>query len=417
MRTLYLCYFGLREPLVQSQVLPYLKQLAAAGIQVNLLTFEAGLRENWNEAALAEQRSKLAASGIRWFFLPYHKRPSVPATLYDVVAGARFAARMVRREGVEVLHARSHIPAAMALMASRWSKCKLIFDIRGLMAEEYSDAGVWRENSPPFRAVKMIERAGIRRADQLVVLTKRMRDWLVKGGRKAAEQIEVIPCCVDVLRFGDHSREDSTKDASPISAGRFEVVYAGSITGLYLLEEMGRFFMALRERRPEAFLRILTVSSAADGAAVLRRTGLSDEDFWIGAVAPREVPRYLARARLGISFRKPTFSQIAASPTKIPEYLAAGLPVICNAGVGDTDELIEKERIGVCLESFDAESYRAAAEKALALADDPETRSRCRRVVERYFDLHSVGGAGYLKVYRRLDERGAFIETGTETFG
>ncbi|HEX7175235.1 MAG TPA: hypothetical protein VF240_08130, partial [Pyrinomonadaceae bacterium] len=34
--TLYLCYFGLREPLVQTQVLPYLRQLVAAGAVVHL---------------------------------------------------------------------------------------------------------------------------------------------------------------------------------------------------------------------------------------------------------------------------------------------------------------------------------------------------------------------------------------------
>jgi carbamoyltransferase len=42
--TLYICYFGINEPLVQTQVLPYLRQLSAAGVRVNLLTFEQGLR-------------------------------------------------------------------------------------------------------------------------------------------------------------------------------------------------------------------------------------------------------------------------------------------------------------------------------------------------------------------------------------
>ena len=45
--TLYLCYFGLREPLVQTQVLPYLRQLAAGGIKVHLLTFEPRLKTEW----------------------------------------------------------------------------------------------------------------------------------------------------------------------------------------------------------------------------------------------------------------------------------------------------------------------------------------------------------------------------------
>ena len=30
-KTLYICYFGLREPLVQTQVLPYLRELLREG--------------------------------------------------------------------------------------------------------------------------------------------------------------------------------------------------------------------------------------------------------------------------------------------------------------------------------------------------------------------------------------------------
>ena len=48
MRTLYLCYFGLREPLVQTQVLPYLRRLAAGGFEVHLLTFEPNLWRAWS---------------------------------------------------------------------------------------------------------------------------------------------------------------------------------------------------------------------------------------------------------------------------------------------------------------------------------------------------------------------------------
>jgi hypothetical protein len=36
-KTLYLCYFGLREPLVQTQVRPYLRELARDGVEVYIL--------------------------------------------------------------------------------------------------------------------------------------------------------------------------------------------------------------------------------------------------------------------------------------------------------------------------------------------------------------------------------------------
>jgi len=395
LRTLYICYFGLREPLVQTQVLPYLRQLALAGIKVHLLTFEPKLHERWSESELSSERQRLGTKGIQWFCLPYHKSPSLPATVYDIIAGARFAARLVRREGINILHARAHVPMAMALLAQRLVSVKLIFDIRGLMAEEYVDSGVWTESSLPFRLVKRLERAGIQRADQIVVLTERMRAWLISEHHKRAEQIQVIPCCVDPQRFAEAPGLVGDTD-------RFEVIYAGSLIGLYLVEEMGRFFNAVKALEPTAFLRILSMTPAEAGAAALIRAGVSPTDFEITAAAPDKVASYLQRARLGVSFRKSTFAQIAASPTKIPEYLSAGLPVVCNAGVGDTDELVEREQLGVVLRTFDEAAYEAAARKAVALAHDNNVRGRAQRIAHQLFDLVTVGGQRYVEVYQRL---------------
>lgn len=394
--TLYLCYFGLREPLVQTQVLPYLRQLAASGMGVRLLTFEPELKKSWTREQLDEERSRLASEGIRWHSLAYHKRPSVPATAFDILAGALYAARLARRERIQVLHARSHVPLAMALLARRLAGCRTVFDVRGLLAEEYEDAGVWRAGSLPFRAIKRLERAGLRRADGVVVLTKRMREWLAEQGLAEADKVEVIPCCVDFSRY-EAARDEEKSE-------RFEVVYAGSVVGLYLLEEMARFFLAVRARREGAFFRVLTTSPAEATAERLRRAGLNEEEFGVERARADEVPRLLARARLGVSFRKATFSQIAASPTKIPEYLAAGLPVVSNRGIGDTDELLARARVGVLVRDFDEESLARAAEEALRLADDPLVAARCVETAREFFDLRSVGGRRYLNVYRRLEE-------------
>jgi glycosyltransferase involved in cell wall biosynthesis len=398
--TLYLCYFGLREPLVQTQVLPYLRQLIGAGIEVSLLTFEADFRRKWSATELEEQRARLANEGIRWFHLPYHKRPSLPATTYDIFAGARMALSLMRRYRINVLHARAHVPMAMAMLARRFRDCQLVFDFRGLVADEYVDAGIWKENSLPFNAVKRVEVKGFRAADQIIVLTKRMRDWLIERGLAPADKIEAIPCCFDFSRL---RTDNDLKKAEE----RFEVVYAGSVTGLYMLEEMGQFFLKLRAARPDAFFRVLTVSPRPEAEARLKRVGLSEESFSVGSVPPSEVPEYLRRARLGLSFRKPTFSQMAASPTKIPEYLAAGLPVVCNSGIGDVDEILETENVGVLVKTFDDDSYAEAAARALELAGDPEVRARCGSVARRHFDLVNVGGAGYRNVYRRLGEQPA----------
>lgn len=408
--TLYLCYFGLREPLVQTQVLPYLRELAAGGVGVSLLTFEPELKRRWTRAQIEQERARLAGAGISWHSLPYHKRPTFPATVFDILAGALKAARIARRDHVQVLHARSHVPMAMALVARMLSRVRTVFDVRGLLAEEYEDAGLWSGRSLSFRAVKALERMGLRRADRVVVLTRRMREWLDRSGLAEAARVEVIPCCVDFARYEATAGEARPKSIEAKSehveakSKRFEVVYAGSVTGLYMLEEMARFFLAVRARRTDAFFRVLTTSDAEAASEVLRRAGLSDEEFAVGAVGAREVPRALGRARLGVSFRRATFSQIAASPTKIPEYLAAGLAVVSNAGIGDTDELIERERVGVLVGEFTESEYARAAEEALRLCEEAATPARCVETARKFFDLETIGGRRYLDVYKRLDE-------------
>jgi glycosyltransferase involved in cell wall biosynthesis len=394
--TLYICYFGLREALVQTQVLPYLRELAGAGVEVSLLTFEPQMKRTWDPESRNHEEARLAAQGIKWSALGYHKRPSLPATLYDIAAGAWTAVRLVRRQRISVLHARAHIPMAMALIAARVTGSLLVFDIRGMMADEYADAGVWTENSFKFQAIKMLERAGIRRANQIVVLTRSMRRWLLDSCLAVADKIEVVPCCVDFRRYAEIEGETKPEPAN------FEVIYAGSVTGLYLLEEMAAFFLALRKHEPTAFFRVLTKSAAAEASERLRNAGVPPESFWVGEVDAREVPHYLHRARLGLSFRKRTFSQVAASPTKIPEYLAAGLPAVSNAGIGDVDDLLESEGVGVVVQEFSADEFERAALIALQLATDSNTRAHCIEVAQRRFDVKTVGATGYLNVYRRL---------------
>src|SRR5262245_18950428 len=103
---LYICYFGLREPLVHSQVLPYLRELVAEGVRVSLLTFEPDLKRRWNAVAFAQWKGRLQGEGIDWHALPYHRRPTLLATLYDIASGAWYAARLARRTRIGIFHGR-----------------------------------------------------------------------------------------------------------------------------------------------------------------------------------------------------------------------------------------------------------------------------------------------------------------------
>ncbi len=411
MNALYICYFGLREPLVQSQVVPYLRALAAVGIDLTLLTFEPG-NADWSSAERQQWREDLRKQGIRWISLRYHKLPSLPATIYDILLGNLVSCYLVVKYRIDVIHARGHVPTAMALLGRMLGRATLIFDVRGFMPEEYVDAGVWPAGGALYRITKAVERRLLAAADAFVVLTHRAREILFPGCSTTdplGRPIEVIPCCVDLERFGEATPglRDSIRKKLNVN-GRRVLAYVGALGGWYLSGEMADFIALAHERDPTIFALVLTQSTtqAKSFTSRLVQLGLSPGDYRVSTVAPSEVPEHLAAADFAFCFIKPGYSKLSSSPTKIGEFLASGLPVMCNPGIGDTDEMLVKNRVGVLVETFSQESYIQALRDVDQLGADISLRQRCRAVARQYFDLDTVGGARYQEIYLRVTERG-----------
>jgi glycosyltransferase involved in cell wall biosynthesis len=413
--SLYICYFGLREPLVQTQVLPYLRELVSGGIDVSLLTFEPDEKSKWTPDQIDVERKKLAGGGIDWHHLAYHKSPSAPATLYDVMQGVRFIRRFIAEQEPDILHGRVHLPTLMAVLARKFSrrKPKVLFDIRGFFPEEYVDAGVWPENGLLYRAAKSVERWLMKEADGFVVLTEKARSILFPesagtGRDKLARPVEVIPCCVDLERFRTADERSREKVRSDLGIGeRFTAVYVGAFGGWYLTKETADFFGELKRERPNSFAMILTQSGREMIEPLLRERGYGDADLFIDRVSPADLPGYLSGADVAISFIKSCYSKQASSPTKNAEYLASGLPIIANDGVGDTTEQIRQDRTGVVIDEFTESSYSTALTELDVLTTDREALAEhCRASSRNRFDLETVGGARYRQLYRSLlDDR------------
>lgn len=408
MRTLYLCYFSLREPLVQTQVLPYLRELIVGGIDVSLLTFEPLLQQRWTSEELAEEQSRLAREGIQWSYLPYHKRPSLPATLYDIAAGARLAVRLAKHQKIDVLHARGHVPAAMAALVKRRIGAQIVFDIRGFMPEEYTDAGVWPAGGYLYRGTKLAEKRLFAQADAFVVLTERARNILFPGcidADQSGRPVEVIPCCVDPKRFQlfeNVSREEVRRELN--LADRRVIVYVGALGGWYLTSEMAEFLATAHKQDDTTFSLILTQSQPEMIVQRLNELGINQTDYLVREALPKDVPRYLKAADIAISFIKPCYSKLSSSPTKIAEYLASGLPVISTAGIGDLDAIIKGDKVGVIIEQCTEDAYRRAIDEVDVLRRGGNLAERCRASARRRFDLEKVGGERYRRLYRRLLE-------------
>jgi glycosyltransferase involved in cell wall biosynthesis len=408
-RSLYICYFGVREPLVQTQVVPYLRELASQGHQISLLTFDT--KEAKKAVSDDEIERQLADQGIEWNSLRYHKRFSVLATTWDLLIGAIFVNGYIRKSEPHILHGRAHVATLIGAVARKFAsrKPKLLFDIRGFMPEEYTDARIWPENGLLYRLSKRVEKWLMKEADGFIVLTEKARaihfiESKTTGFDQAGRPVEVIPCCVDIDRF-DRSAGKSQRAAVRKSLGVKEqlvMVYVGSFGGWYLTSEMLEFAKKVREIRPDVFFLILTQRDVQKAESMLVEKGFPAGSFLVTSASPTEIGKYLCASDFAISFIKPCYSKLASSPTKLAEYLAAGLPVVSNSGIGDVDELLKEERVGVCFDEFENESYRIAFEAVIKMRSEADLTERCQNAAAKHFDLEKVASIRYRRVYKDL---------------
>jgi glycosyltransferase involved in cell wall biosynthesis len=392
-RVLYISYDGMLEALGQSQVLPYLRGLAGRGAAITLLSFEKAPARKRSQDVSA-LRASLAAQGIEWVSRAYHKRPLLPATLFDVLNGLLIALALGRTRRFQIVHARSHVAAVIAWLLKGLLGTRFIFDLRGFLADERLEGGLWSERSLPYRLVKGMEQKFLSDADEVITLTERarelLRDWPGGGPRS----VTVIPTCVDLARF------PSLGSSIPLGGRAPVLAYAGSLGTVYELDAMLRFFLCLRRRLPEARLLMLT-SFRNELDSALRRIPVPAAALAVDFVPPGQVGERLAGCDAGLIFCKPGLGRLASCPTKVAEYLALGLPVVINDAIGDARQLIGDNGVGVVLSDFQESSCEKAADQLMDLWKDRELAARCRRVAEQSLSL-DLGVDRYWVLYSKL---------------
>ncbi len=397
---LYITYDGLLDPLGRSQVLPYIRELGRRGARMRVISFEKP--EPAGSQATRRIRDELEAAGVEWHALRYHSRPTVPATLWDILRGIGLAKKLARRERIDIVHARSYIAGMIALAVKRIAGASFLFDMRGFWPDERVEGGSWSKNGALYKTFKRIERKLLAGADGIVSLTQRGADILVRdllpGVRGDIPPLEVIPTCADLELFRPAQGRHHAGE------GGVKLLYLGSLGSWYLLEPMLAFFAVLRGQAPGSTLRILTGSDPrmvdrAASAAGLDADALSAVST--GKVPHEQVPDELAGADCSLFFIRPTFSKQASCATKFAESLACGVPVVINSGVGDHDSHVRGRGIGVVLDKLDGQSYAAAATELLALLSDSAIAGRCRAAAEQGFSLAGAVGK-YSALYSRL---------------
>jgi hypothetical protein len=403
-KVLYLSYDGLTDALGQSQVLPYLIGLAKKSeIQFHIISFEKPERF---EKFKTDIQVICDANELIWHPLSYTKKPPVLSTIYDIQRMKKLALRLNKKEKFTIVHCRSYLSAIVGLAMKKRFGTKFLFDMRGFWADERVEGKIWNLENPIYKRTfdyfKKLESKFISQADGIVSLTQKgkvvMESW--PSWQKNKVEIDVIPCCADLNLFDpakiNPNQQNDLRKELKITAGNFILGYVGSIGTWYMLSEMLDFFKVYQTKNPEAIFLFVTNENPSVIIQKAESKGIDQGKLRIVSSSRDKMPLHISIFDFSIFFILPSFSKQASSPVKQGEIMGMGVPLLCNSGIGDSDQIVNKYQSGIVLNSLTDESYSKIELNKAAFPSES-----IRNGAKDYFDIEK-GIKIYSDLYTRL---------------
>ena len=393
---LYISYDGLTDPLGQSQILPYIIGLTQQGYNFTIISAE---KVEVYEIGKENIFKICSENNIDWQPVKYTKKPAILSTIKDIKTITKLSNKLHKQKKFSVVHCRSYISSIVGLKMQKKYDIKFIFDMRGFWADERVDGNIWNLNKHHYRLVykyfKKKEMQFCDSADAIVSLTH-IGKKIMQEQWQVSKPIYVIPCAVDTNLFKPKINVNSKfkTQKSELTLG-----YLGSIGTWYMLDEMLDFFKVLLEKYPKAKFKFVTTETPA---TILNKAIVRDIDidhFEISSAERLNVPNELSKIDIGIFFIKPSFSKQSSSPVKQGEFMAMGIPVIANTGIGDTDNIINKYKSGLLVKEFNKLEYKRIVN--LIKEELINNKEPILKGAKEYFSLNT-GVDTYKKVYSDL---------------
>lgn len=350
----YLTFDSLNEGVGASQVLAYLK-LLASDFEITLVNFE-------KDTPSEDLFQQIKDIGIRWKVLPFGST--------GPFGGFWRIIRMRSKvQSGSLVHARGDLAAFASILKPR---AKVIWDCRALTADQRRAIASRKGISLQYLALRIIESLIARRSKAIIVITHAVVPILGRRHNLKSEKFHMVSTCVSLQNF----TPDKETHGDP-----FRVMISGTLSGAYDFESMFKLIDFLKELTP---VRVYAALSKGH------------TDYWkklpideITSVPHSQMPDLVRSMDLGLSVWKLDLGECltSVSSTKVPEFLASGVPVVVNHNQGDIGQLVEVNSCGVSLHDSSETSLRAAAAQILRLKEDSKTAYRCRKLAEDNFSL------------------------------
>lgn len=275
---------------------------------------------------------------------------------------AALPAALRRRSGVDVVHAHQGEDLAvlpLAWLAARRHRCPLVVTVHCSVQHTLRGRGL--RALLLHRLGGAVERATLRRADAVVVLTTRARAGLLTDGI-AAERVHVIPSGFDPSIFA------APADRPPERAGGLRIGYVGRLAPQKRPDLVVQAFT--RMAQPAQLVVVGDGPERSRVESLVADSPARDRISLSGFVPHDAIPGVLAG--LDVLVLPSAYEEMGSV---LVEAMATGLPVVAS-NVGGIPEVVRDGETGLLVPPGDVDALAAALDRLVA---DDELRGRLGR--------------------------------------
>ena len=385
---LYISTDGVMEPLGQSQVLSYIKALSAS---FSFTLISAEKQSDLLDAKKFHLAKKgIASKSISWHPLQFQNASKMMRKITHFLHFSWFIFIIAFKNKHSLIHLRSLISGLLALPTLLLLRKKFIFDMRGFWADERVDRSKLKRSSVTYRFLKKVEKTLLKRSEAIVCLTNESKALLLADGY-AENKIFVIRTCADEKIFYPNQKLTTDK--------YINFVHLGSTHTAYDLMPVLNFFhhFSSKNFKLHVVTRDFVLEELRD---TIKKNDLIIPNLEVLSLDYAEVASFLRKMDVGIFFAKENYAIKASFPTKIAEFLATGIPVICNYFNKDIS-VIEENELGI-LSDFSTLSFETQIfENFFSELGRVEISKNCIAHFQKEF-TSSYGISLYQKIYEQF---------------
>ncbi len=221
---------------------------------------------------------------------------------------------------------------------------KLVVDFHGDSYDEFLLRYPGRESFARLLLKDM--KGSLVRANHVIFVSENLKLQFEKYFEKPINNYSIISCGVDLSRFAGTSDVKDFPYTDKIVLG-----YLGGLQKWQCIETIVDIVMSLREKCDDIYFVLYTNFDIPKSLGD-KLIQMGPDNYMVKNLSFDMVADNLPLLDAGFLIRENLVLNIVSSPTKILEYLAAGVPIICNHYSGDYSRSVEHGKNGFIFNGF-----------------------------------------------------------------